>query len=127
MPFPPTEEITALQISVWTYLSLEELCCLPISAYLLGVLRGCFVCDQEKVKLERTLHHTYCCLPPQIEKETHTDKEIENIQSALVAALKGHWSLCLSLDFFANQPPKKGISLKQEGSNLGALWKHLTS
>lgn len=81
--FSPNASLSSL---VWTYLPLEELCCHPIPAHSLGVLWGHLVCDQEEVKLERTLHHTYCCLsktwPPRTERETHTDKEVENFQSA---------------------------------------------
>lgn len=72
-----------LFLSVWTYLLLKELCCRTISLHSLRVLWGLLVCDQEEVNLERTVHHTYSCLPeawpPQAEREKHTDKEIESI------------------------------------------------
>lgn len=64
---------------LWTYLTLKEFCCFTISAHSLRVLWGLLVCEQEEVKQERTVQHTYCCLPktwpPQTGRETHTDKE----------------------------------------------------
>lgn len=60
---------------LWTYLTLKELRCWTISAHLLRMLWGLLVCEQEEVEQERTVQHTYCCLPktwpPQTERETH--------------------------------------------------------
>lgn len=90
MPSPFVTKFTGyfssltVPLSLCSYLPLVELCRCPKLAHSLGVLWRHLVCDQEEVKLEWTLHHTYCCLPS-TEGETWERR---------LRTLKRHWMPC---------------------------------